>query len=211
MRSFAVALAFAGLAAPAAAQTPAPSPSPSPAPPAACAPREAVLGGIGHATVVSFRGPIFGGTVCAVVANLANDAFTASIADAPSAGALVVASLGSGCTVTVPLEGATPSGTYVIAPGGVIPSFGGDTAEAPRVVLAFSGQRVIVIGTTAIALVELARVLRTQPEIFGADAVERAVVIASGPAATVALRTAAGTLGVEPDAAQRVLLFMKRG
>ncbi len=216
MRSLAVALALIALAAPAAAQSPSPSPSPGPAAAAprdtACTPREAALGGIGHATVVSFIGPVFGGTVCAVVANLAGDAFTARIADAPSSDALVAAALTPGGTISVPLEGAmlTAAGPYVVAPGGVIPGFGSDTAEVPRVLLAFSGQRVLVIGTSAVALADLARILRTQPALFGADAVERAVVIASGPGASVALRADGATIGDEP-AAGHVLLLMKRG
>ena len=215
MRLLAVAVASIALAAPAAAQAPSSSPSPSPAaaPVAACVPREATVGGIGHATVVTFIGPVFGGTVCAVVANLAGDAFTAQIADAPAAGALVAASLVPGGSVSIPLEGAVVAnaGPYVVAPGGVIPGFGTDTTEVPRIVLAYSGQRVLLIATSAVSLVDLARALRTQPEIFGADAVERAVVIASGSGARLAVRSDAGPIGDEPAPGQRILLLMKRG
>jgi hypothetical protein len=118
-----------------------------------------------------------------------------------------------GGDVTLPLEGATVTGIgpYVVAPGGAFPSFGGDTVEAPRVVLAYAGQRVLVIGTTAVALVDLARILRTEPDLFGADAVERAVILASGPNAAIALRSADGLFGAIPMSAPRVLLLIKRG
>ena len=83
----------------------------------------------------------------------------------------------------------------MVAPGGVIPSFGADTAEAPRVVLAFAGQRVLLIGTTPVALVDLAQELRSQPDLFGADAIERAVILASGPDAALSLRSDDGNFG----------------
>ena len=69
----------------------------------------------------------------------------------------------------------TGTGPYVIAPGGAIPAFGRDVAELPRVVLAYSGQRTFLIATSPVALVDLAKELRTQPGAFGADAFERAV------------------------------------
>jgi len=198
-------LAF-GFGARVSAQTPAPSASAAPE----CTPRAATLGGIGRASVVTFRGPVFGGTVCAIVASVIADAFTARIGDAPADGALAVASTGTGGGVSVPLGGTTLTGVgpYVVAPGGTIPSFGTDTSEAPRVVLAFSGSRVVLIGTSAVSLVDLARIFRTQPEIFGADAIERAVVLASGDAATLALHTADGWIGVTP-AAGHVLSVLK--
>jgi hypothetical protein len=183
------------------------------APPAAgCEAREANLGGIGRASVVAFTGPVFGARVCATVANLSIDAFTARLADAASSDALVSAAVTAGGDVTLPLEGATVTGIgpYVVAPGGIFPSFGGDTSELPRVVLAYAGQRVLVIGTTAVALVDLARILRTEPDLFGADAVERAVVLASGPQAAVSLRTGAGLFGPAAIASPRVLLLIKR-
>ena len=181
-------------------------------PAAACERREANLGGIGRASVVAFTGPVFGGRVCATVANLSIDAFTARLADATSDDALVTAAVTPGGNVTLPLDGATVTGIgpYVVAPGGVFPSFGGDVAEVPRVVLAYAGQRVLVIGTTAVALVDLARILRTEPDLFGADAVERAVVLASGPNAALSLRTADGLFGAPAIATPRVLLLIKR-
>ena len=212
LRAIACAVACAvlstGLAGPSVAQTPAPAPASSVAPD--CAPRTAGVGGIGRASVVAFRGPVFGGTVCALIANLVFDAFTAKVADAPDASALVAASLGSGGDVTVPIGGTTIAGVgpYVIAPGGAMPSFGSDTSETPRVVLAFSGGRVVVIGTSPVALVDLARILRTQPELFGADAIERAVVLASGAGATVSVRSADGVVGAVP-ATGRVLSLVK--
>jgi hypothetical protein len=189
-----------GLAAPAAADGP------------ACAAREANLGGIGRVTVFAFTGPVFGGRVCATVANLASDLITARVADAPSDDALVTAALAGGGDVTAPVGdiSVTGAGPYVVAPGGVIPAFGADTAELPRVVLAYAGQRTFLIATTPIALVDLAKELRTQPGAFGADAFERAVILASGPNAALALRTADGTVGANATT-PRVLLIIKRG
>ena len=195
------------LGAPAAGQT-------APAAPesAACAARETTLGGIGRVTVFAFTGPVFGGRVCATVANLASDLITARVADAPSDDALVSAALTGGGDVTAPLGDAavTGAGPYVVAPGGVIPAFGADTAELPRVVLAYAGQRTFLIATTPVALVDLAKELRTQPGAFGADAFERAVILASGPNAALALRTADGTVGANVTT-PRVLLIIKRG
>jgi hypothetical protein len=178
----------------------------------ACAARESTLGGIGRMTVFAFTGPVFGGRVCATVANLASDLVTARIAGAPSDDALVTAALGGGGDVSVPLGDMTVTGAgpYVVAPGGVIPAFGADTAELPRVVLAYAGQRTFLIATTPVALVDLAKELRTQPGAFGADAFERAVILASGPAAALSLRTADGTVGADVTT-PRVLLIIKRG
>ena len=194
------------LAAPAGAQT-VPSPAPS------CAAREANLGGVGRASVVSFTGPVFGAPVCATVANLAIDGFSARVAEAPPSDALVTAALGNGGgDVTLPLEGVTLTGVgpYVVAPGGLINGFGADTSEAPRVVLAYAGERVLVIGTSAVALLDLARILRTQPALFGTDAVERAVLLASGPGAAISLNTADGVFGATAVKTPRMLVFIKR-
>ena len=177
-----------------------------------CETRAANLGGIGRVTVFAFTGPVFGGRVCATVANLASDLVTARVADAPSDDAVVTAALAGGGDVTAPVGdiSVTGAGPYVIAPGGVIPAFGADTAELPRVVLAYAGQRTFLIATTPIALVDLAKELRTQPGAFGADAFERAVILASGPNAALSLRTADGTVGSNVTA-PRVLLIIKRG
>ena len=197
------------LTAPALAQSPPPPADPA----AACAPRQTGIGGIGRASVFAFTGPVFGGRVCATVANLANDAFTARVADAASPDALVTAALSGGGTVALPLEGASlaDAGPYVVAPGGAIPDFGGDTAEAPRVLLAYAGQRVLLIGTTPIALVDLAKELRTHPGLFGADAIERAVILASGPNAALSIRGDDGVVGAPAATTPRVLLLIKRG
>jgi len=194
------------------APSPAPADAPSPAAAAGCAPRQTLLGGIGRAGVVAFTGPVFGAPVCATVANLAFDGFTARVAGAPAPDALVTAALTGGGSLTIPLEGATlaAAGPWVIAPGGVLPDFGGDITEAPRVVLAYAGARVLVIGTTPVALVDLAKELRTHPDRFGADAVERAVVIASGPNAALSLRGDDGLVGDPAVQTPRVLLFVKR-
>jgi hypothetical protein len=186
--------------------------APSPPDASACDARDTTLGGIGRVTVFAFTGPVFGGRVCATVANLGSDQFTARVADAPSDDALVTVGLTGGGDVTAPLGdiSVTGAGPYVIAPGGVIPAFGSDTAELPRVVLAYAGQRTFIIATTPIALVDLAKELRTQPGAFGADAFERAVILASGPNAALALRTADGTVGTSA-VTPRVLLIIKRG
>ena len=92
----------------------------------------------------------------------------------------------------------------------MIPAFGADTAELPRVVLAYSGQRTFIIATTPVALVDLAKELRTQPGAFGADAFERAVILASGPNAALSLRTADGMVGTSVTT-PRVLVLIKRG
>ena len=177
-----------------------------------CEAHDTTLGGVGRVTVFAFTGPVFGGRVCATVANLASDLITARIADATPDDALVTAALTGGGDVSAPVGDMSVAGAgpYVIAPGGVIPAFGADTAELPRVVLAYAGQRTFLIATTPIALVDLAKELRTQPGAFGADAFERAVILASGPAAALSLRTAAGTLGYTV-ATPRVLVIIKRG
>ena len=180
--------------------------------PAPCDARAANLGGIGRASVVAFTGPVLGARVCATVANLASDTFTVRIADAAPADALVAAALtGEPGTAALPFDGATAVGRYVIAPPGTIPSFNGEIAEAPRVVVAFAGARVLVIGTTPVALVDLARELRDQPDLFGADAIERAVLIASGPGAALSLHTADGVVGASSVSTAKVLVFIKRG
>lgn len=192
------------LATPALAQTPPAG--------AACDARDTTLGGIGRVTVFAFTGPVFGGRVCATVANLGSDLFTARVTDAPAADALVSAALTGGGNVSAPVGDGTVTGAgpYVIAPGGVFPAFGADTAELPRVVLAYSGQRTFLIATTPVALVDLAKELRTQPGAFGADAFERAVILSSGPNAALSLRTADGMVGSNV-ATPRVLVLMKRG
>ena len=208
----AIALFVPFVAAPAVAQSPPATAGSAASDTAACTPREATLGPVGRVTVFAFTGPVFGGRVCATVANLGNDLFLARVADAPSDDALVVAALTGGGNVTAPLgdSAVTGAGPYVIAPGGVIPAFGADTAELPRVVLAYAGQRTFLIATSPVALVDLAKELRTQPGAFGADAFERAVILASGASATLSLRTTDGTVGTVVTT-PRVLLLIKRG
>lgn len=209
------------------------APAVEPALGAACERRQANLGGVGRASVVAFTGAIFGDRVCATVANVSLDGVTARIADMPAADALAVAPLGNGAGASLSFSGDTPSvipngaalpassmtapaggagaavGPFIIAPGGQIPNFGGDTKAEPRVVLAYAGQRLLLIGTSPVTLVDLARALRDQPDLFGADAVERAVVLAAGPHATLLLNGADGVLGSAPQAA-RYLTFAKR-
>jgi hypothetical protein len=205
-----IALAVAA-AAPAAAQTPAPQTSPAAAD-APCTPRQANLGGIGRAGVVAFIAPVSRAPVCATFANVAFDGYEAHLGDAPAPDFLIAAAVIPGGNVTLPLEGATLSGVgpYAVAPGGTFPDTGGDISEAPRVVLAFAGQRVLLIATSAVELVDLTRVLRNTPDLFGADAVERAVVIASGPNAALALRSDDGLIGAPSIATAELLWLSKR-
>ncbi len=229
--SIAAAVLSLALATPALAQTAPPAasavPGAEPAPAASCERRQANLGGVGRASVVAFTGAIFGDRVCATVANVSLDGVAARITDTPAAEALAVAPLGNGTGATLVLAGDTPAvvpagaappaadaaaaavGPFVIAPGGQIPNFGGDTTAEPRAVLAYAGQRLLLIGTSAVTLVDLARALRDQPDLFGADAVERAVVLAGGARASVVLYAADGTLGTAAPAA-RYLILLKR-
>lgn len=195
--------------------------------PPPCEAKQALLGGIGRASVVAFTGAVFGDRVCATVATLAIDGFAAALAPAPNANALVDAALGTGSGATLvvspyavsALAAGTPApagaataqvGPFVIAPGGAIPNFNGDTASLPRVVLAFAGQNLLLIGTTNVTLVDLAKALRDQPDLFGADTVERAVVLANGPNAALTLRTPDGTFGTGTMPAANVLELTKR-
>jgi hypothetical protein len=217
-----LALALAATATALAQTAPAPAPPSAASGGSACAPRRANLGGIGQAGVVAFTGVVFGDRVCATFANVAIDGFTARIAGGAQASAsappppddaLVSAALGDSGTVTLPLDGATVAnvGPYVVEPGGKFPQLSGDIAAQPRVVFAYAGQRVLVIGMTAVTLPDLVRVLRDQPDLFGADAVERAVVLASGPEATLLLHTSDGLIGAPATAQQRILQLIKRG
>jgi hypothetical protein len=225
----ALTLTFA-LCAPAPAQSPVavPSPGVSASPPAAaqgCQPRTAMLGGIGRASVVAFTGKVFGDHVCATVANLAIDSFAASLSPAPAPGALVSAAVGGGTGAALSVgpngslavtagsggAGSVAVGPVLIAPGGRLAIETGDPTALPRLVLAFAGQRVLVIGTSPVTLIDLARILREQPDLFGADAFERAVVLASGPTASLALQTDSGRLGTQPASASPILSLIKRG
>ncbi len=190
---------------PAAAQT-------SPAAGAPCTPRQTNLGGIGRAGVVAFTAPVSRAPVCATFANVAFDGFEAQLGASAPDDALIAAAVIPGGDVTVALEGATLSGVgpYVVTPGGGFPDAAGDVAEAPRVVLAFSGPRVLLIATTPVELVDLTVVLRSMPDLFGADAVERAVVLASGPGAALRLRGDGGSIGPSAIATAAVLSISKR-
>jgi hypothetical protein len=205
------------------AQSPSSAPSPQPSGAPTCETHSAPLGGIGRASVVAFTGRIFGDHVCATVANLAIDGYRAALGSAPPPDTLVSATVipGSGAALAIAADGTalvTPSaangpgavGPLLIAPGGKLAVQGGDTTSAPRVVLAFAGQRVLLIGTTAVTLVDLAGILRAQPDLFGADAVERAVVLASGPTASLTLQTGAGAMSSGPPATGQVLSLTKR-
>jgi hypothetical protein len=213
-------LTLVGLAAPAVAQ------QASAAPAAECARTDvAVAGGIGRASVVSFTGAVTGAKVCVLVVNLAGDAFSSSVGAASADDAVVSASVsaGQGAVLSaratglglVPSSGTAPSdgvpvGPFVVAPGGAFPSFGGDASEVPRVVLAYAGPRVVLMRTSAVSLLDLAHVLREQPELFGSDAPERAVVLSGGDSAALTVRTADGTILGRPVTASLSLRLMKR-
>jgi hypothetical protein len=178
-----------------------------------CVRQDAPLaGGIGRASVVAFTGAVYGQRVCALVANLASDGFAATFGASPSDDAVVTAAVmkGSGASIAVgpgglalgPADAAATAaadanavGPFVIAPGGSFPGFGKDTTEVPRVVLAYAGQRVLLVRTTAVTLTDLAHALREGSDVFGSDAAERAVILASGDDAVMQVRTADGTLG----------------
>ena len=206
MRLAIAALVLLAIGTPAYAQSPG---GPTDAP---CSPRETSLGGIGRAGVVAFTGAISRAPVCAVFANVAFDGFDARLGDGAAADALVSAAVNPGGDVSVPLAGATLTGVgpYVVAPGGSFPAGSGDITEAAHVVLAFAGQRVLLIATTPVELVDLTRVLRDRPDLFGADAVERAVVIASGPDAALSLHADGGVIGAASIASPSVLSLMRR-
>ena len=183
-----------------------------------CEPRAAALGGVGMASVVAFTGPVYGDRVCAIVASLAPGAFSANIANAPSKDALLSAGLGGANAATLAVSPGgdltiASNGPYVIAPAGQIPDFGSGGAVAPRVVIAYAGQRIVVIQTSPVALADLARVLRAQPDLFGlSNAVERAILIASGDQASISV-DAAGTVpwtAGSLDQTRRFLVLTKR-
>jgi len=196
----------------------------SPAPAAAfdppCPVGTQVLGAIGRATVVAFTGPVFGERVCALAANLAFDGYRAGLAAGPGQAMIDAAVVpGTGAALTVAPDGAlrlapgqvpdaNPDtlevGPFVIAPGGAFATPAGQTDETPRVVLAYAGPRVLVLATTAVTLVDLTRILQDQPDLFGIGAPERAVVLASGAAATLAIHASTVTLGTPPATAQVV-------
>ena len=70
-----------------------------------------------------------------------------------------------------------------------------------------TGATLVVIRTTPVTVIDLARALRDQPDLFGIDAPERAVVLASGPAAELRLRTDAGTMGADPATPKTLVLI----
>lgn len=175
-----------------------------------CDVRQASLGSAGRAGIVAFTTAVHGTPVCALYANLALDGVSARAGDAP--GALIAAAVtpGTGAMLTIGGDapglaiaaagtpaptGAFAVGPFAIAPGGVFPPSGGDSAEVPRVVIGYAGARLVVLRTSPIALIDLTRILREQPDLFGADAFERAAIVASGSAATMQVRTPSGTLG----------------
>ncbi|HEX3467646.1 MAG TPA: hypothetical protein VHT05_06165 [Candidatus Elarobacter sp.] len=205
-------LALAALALAVAAGGPVSAQTVTPPPDAPCTTRQTNLGGIGRGGVVSFVAAVSRAPVCATYANVAYDGFDAHLGDAPAPDALAAAAVTGGGDISLPLGGATLTGVgpYVVAPGGAFPDGIGDITEAPRVVLAFAGPRVLLISTTAVELVDLTRMLRDRPDLFGADAVERAVVIAGGPAAALELQGDSGPIGPPSIAAPAVLSLTKR-
>jgi hypothetical protein len=182
----------------------------------ACTPRTAPLGPIGRAAVVAFTGPQFGDRVCALVVNLAVDGYRAALAgDAGDAPIAVALTPGSGASLTLSPDGsvrvasgapaagdvALAVGPFVVAPGGEFTAAPGADDEAPRVVLAYAGQRIVLLATSPVTLIDLTRALRDQPDLFGIDAPERAVVLASGAGATLVVHTSDVTLGTPPTTA----------
>ena len=199
------------------AQAPPPLPMPTTTAAPACMPQTAPLGPMGRAAVIAFTGQMFGNRICALVVNLAVDGYRAALAegagDAPIAAAVTT---GSGAALTLAPDGslrvvpgapaagdaALAVGPFVVAPGGQFTATPGALDEAPRVVLAYAGQRVVLLATSPATLIDLTRVLREQPDLFGIDAPERAVVLASGATATLVVHTPDATLGTPPTSAQ---------
>lgn len=190
----------------------------------ACDARQAGLSGVGRAAVVSFTAAVGGESVCALVANLSAAAVSARIVAVPRGeDALVVAAItpGAGATLRVRDDGlavepgGSPGGDglavgpFVVPPGGGFPGADTHDSEQARVVLAYAGSRLVLIHTTPVTIVDLALALRDQPDLFGIDAPERAVLLASGSGAVLQLRTDAGTLGAAP-ATTAALELMKR-
>jgi hypothetical protein len=215
--------ALAALAVFAATVTAAAQVQPAPA----CDARQAGLSGVGRAEVVSFTGAIGGERVCALVANVSAAGVSARIVAGPrGADALVVAAIapGGGAVLTIrdgglTVEPAAPGapqggeglsvGPFVVPPGGGFPAADTHDSERMRVVLAYAGSRLVLIQTTPVTIVDLALALRDQPDLFGIDAPERAVLLAGGAGAVMQLRTDAGTLGTAPATAP-ALELMKR-
>jgi len=166
--------------------------------------RDVGLGGVGRARVVSFTGAGSEEQVCALVATFAADGIRARIVEGTDReGALVAAALTPGrgalvlvrdgvLTVSAAGSGDDPAalavGPFVVPPGGGFPSASGDPSAVARVVLAYAGSRIAVFQTTPVTVIDLALALRDQPDLFGIDAPERAVVLASGSSAAIWVR-----------------------
>lgn len=192
-----------------------------------CVTRDVGLGGVGRARVIIFTGAGSEEPVCALVATFAAEGVRARIAEGTDReGALVVAALtpGRGATVIVRdgVLAVSPSGTapaddpaavavgpFVVPPGGGFPSASGDPSAVARVVLAYAGARIVIFQTTPVTVIDLALALRDQPDLFGIDAPERAVILASGSSAALELHTDLGTLGT-PVATPRALVLVRR-
>jgi hypothetical protein len=188
-----------------------------------CESHQAGLGGVGRAETVSFTGAVGRERVCALVANLSAGAVSARIIDGARGGdALVVAAItpGGGAVLGVrdgalAVEAAPPGtpqgvsvaiGPFVVPPGGGFPSADAHDSEQVRVALAYAGSRLVLIQTTPVTIVDLALALRNQPDLFGIDAPERAVLLASGSGAVLQLHTDDGTLGTSPATPQALEL-----
>ncbi len=176
-----------------------------------CIATAANLGGIGRARIVAFTAPVSTVRACATVAVLNPGTYTAALVDpseAISGTPLVVADADSEGRDMVKLGSAAFPGRWAIAPGGAFPDdVAGDTTAASRVVIVFAGQQTLLVATSPVTMVDLTRILRDQPDLFGADSVERALVIASrtGTAPIAALQTDAGVFSeAEPAASSTV-------
>jgi len=192
-----------------------------------CMTRDIGLGGVGRARVVSFTGAGSEEQVCALVATFAADGVRARIVEGTDReGALLAAALtpGRGATLIVrdgvlavspagSTSGEDPAGVavgpFVVPPGGGFPSASGDPSSVARVVLAYAGSRIAVFQTTPVTVIDLALALRDQPDLFGIDAPELAVILASGSSAALELHTDLGTLG-SPVATSRALILVRR-
>jgi hypothetical protein len=142
-----------------------------------------------------------------------------TIAASPSkhSGAVVIDASGSLRIVRADdrLVAASPTvlqcGPFLVDPGGTRGIDREDGAIAERTVIATDGERVCVITTGPVTLMDLSDCLIEQPSAFGLKRVERALNLDGGPSSGCLVATSQGTLGHEPRGKIRnALIFTSR-